>query len=551
MSLPLDIAWKKLAFSPDMFFNFSAITGFGQFPPAPLWRPSMTAFYHIVPEEETKDLYLDCRIVYLKISVSITGINFWEEAVSSGGGAPYPFTWDFDNLLLPLPDFTNFETSVLQMMSGGPLPEYYPCSGAILQAIVGPHPSDSIVDVAQFPYIVDFEPKKREIYETLSNSGEVLSGSSSSLNIKKGVTSTESLEENDLNTGRSEKVSSSFWGIGASADFSYTGKWGTVKHTGQDVNTVESADSSRERREKFSYTTTLSQMYQTLLSYHLGTNRALWAISPRPHIVDTDFSLIKVSKQTTAGGAVIGRQLEGIQDIFLTVCLDKRSTGFCFSALLDTGYDLPASAFFWDGSPFKSSLVVMRRLIAGCGKFNVNGGLDLEPAPHEEQTDDSRANYYEILENPTVVFEVEHPFPDPVIKPEDLRDASRKRELVFEANTKAKYILHKILEGQSSRRYRPRPFAETTIFRNIVDAGLRASDYKLAELDFLSPQQLSQLKRLNCTTVGELFSNLELKSNLVESTRARIVDAARQVGPKLVARRREYYRTRTASRRDS
>jgi hypothetical protein len=68
----------------------------------------------------------------------------------------------------------------------------------------------------------------------------------------------------------------------------------------------------REQRETYSHTTQLTQMYHQLDSYHLGTNRAMFFMLPRPHVVQSELTFVNGP-----------RLLEGIQEVFLIVMRPK------------------------------------------------------------------------------------------------------------------------------------------------------------------------------------------------------------------------------------
>ena len=87
---------------------------------------------------------------------------------------------------------------------------------------------------------------------------------------------------------------------------------------------------SLEQRENFSHTTQLTQMYQQLNSYHLGTNRAVFFVLPRPHIIDD-----KETPVTFINGP---RRLEGIQEFFLVVVRPKEIKDICVEAYLETAH---------------------------------------------------------------------------------------------------------------------------------------------------------------------------------------------------------------------
>jgi hypothetical protein len=169
-------------------------------------------------------------------------------------------------------------------------------------------PQENRFDLSQFPYLTDFEPKKREIMELVGETGEALTQSSSSLNVRKGTRSTDSTENVDIDRGGSFGLSVTTPKGGGGISSSQQQEVGTRSTLGtQGVNVVET-DASREKRELFSHTTDLSQLYQVLDSYHAGTNRAIFFLNARPHIMDSPFTFINGP-----------RRLEGIQEFFLVV----------------------------------------------------------------------------------------------------------------------------------------------------------------------------------------------------------------------------------------
>jgi hypothetical protein len=324
LALPKDIPWKRLAYSLDMT---DVVMDMG-LPPRlpPKWKSSLAVFYYEVPEEDTIDDYPDRRLVFLKVSASVTGFNPCEapvidrttsipsnEPVSSGDVAEG--------------EYNAWRHSLLS----GWAARYFPCYGAILQVSVYPHKNDlefsetsegiaythmplpelNIV-YEKIPYIMDFEPKKREIFEAKSESGEFLTASSSKLNTGKSHSDTKTLSV-------SAEISAGSGGVGGSVGVDY-------QKTTQDINSTNK-EWSREKRESFSHTTSLNQIYSIFDGYHLGTNRAMFVIQPRPHMMDSDFNLIDGL-----------RRLEGIQDVFLVVSVPKENKGLCVQAHLDTGH---------------------------------------------------------------------------------------------------------------------------------------------------------------------------------------------------------------------
>ena len=301
LSPPQDIAWKRLAFSRDMID-----TNFGDLKFPPKWRSSLAVYYFIVPEEETADEYPNSRIVYLRLTCSITGWNPNEELVNASGTVNVN------------PD--EIQVSIWETITNdGWASVYWPCYGAIMQIAIYP-PKDSIVGLDDYPEIMDFEPKKRELYESVTEGEEQLSSSSNKNSIGKSNTSTFSVEAELHATG---PIGGALVGGGVKTGFGR-----------QSVDT-NNTDTSRENRETKSRTTSFSQMYQLFNGYHLGTNRAVFVVVPRPNIKSSEFILIDDS-----GG---GRVLEGIQDVFLVVNIPKKLKGFCVQASIDTGHKVMAN----------------------------------------------------------------------------------------------------------------------------------------------------------------------------------------------------------------
>ena len=298
MSLPIDIKWKRLCFSEDMVDQKTCDK---KHPPK--WRSSLSAFY-FEPEKDQQP-YSDQIITYLKISCTVT--NFSPSAREVG----------------LTPDNLKSYWSKPEQINKLTQPKTYPSYGALLQVVVGPPPEDDNISIDKYPYIMDFEPKKREIYETATDSKETLSRSLSNINVKKGLTSTETNEQLDIFTGAGLE----FAYKGAKISGNMQGQFGTREISQRGSTNINTTDNSKERRETISYTTTLSQMYHQFMSYHLGTNRAVFLMLPRPHTKTSDLTFIN--------GPV---QLQGIQDIFLIISRPKTMRWFCLEAYLETAH---------------------------------------------------------------------------------------------------------------------------------------------------------------------------------------------------------------------
>ena len=189
LNLPLDITWQRLAYSRDMVdtsFDLSSLP--------PKWRSSMAVYSYVVPEEQTIESYPDSRIIYLKLSCSITGFNISEDLVDPK---------EVDATGDSLDDLQSSSWEAVQ--SEGWANQYWGCHGAIAQIAVYPSAEDD-VGPDDFPFIQDFEPKKRELFETRSESGEYLSGTSENINVLKGTTTTQNTEKARIITGISQSA---------------------------------------------------------------------------------------------------------------------------------------------------------------------------------------------------------------------------------------------------------------------------------------------------------------------------------------------------------
>lgn len=172
--------------------------------------------------------------------------------------------------------------------------EYYPCYGALLQIAVFPKTDKGhAVPLADYPYIANFEPKRREMYEAVTKSGEILGRSTSTLNVLKGATSADTTE---IAAKIGAEVSA---GIGNLTSGIVGGRvvaeYANTHGTAVSENTQRTMDDSREKRETYSSSTSLTQMYELFTAYHLGTNRAVFFLVSRPHTVEEkdQFTFVK------------------------------------------------------------------------------------------------------------------------------------------------------------------------------------------------------------------------------------------------------------------
>jgi hypothetical protein len=176
--------------------------------------------------------------------------------------------------------------------------------------------------LGDYPHIVDFEPKTRDLYQAATDQGEILTASTSALSTGKSKANTASSE---MGLGLNASVGGKVEGVEYNVGGSLTGKWG---NTATDSSNTQ-ADQSRERRETQGTTTSITQQYNLLTGYHAGTNRAAFLMLPRPHTLQaTDY-------RTFVRGL---RMIEGVQEFFLIVSRPTAVPGICIESSLETGH---------------------------------------------------------------------------------------------------------------------------------------------------------------------------------------------------------------------
>jgi len=287
--------------------------------PLPM-QPSLAVFEY-TPEDATAGAANPYQVSYLKITCSIAsyGATNLERLRAGKVLVTSPFNRDFTGASKQSArQVDDFDST--QRITGADLP----CFGALIEVSVGPTDREAW-SLSDFPYFSDFEPKKRELFELVTDTGEVASRSLEGTGVLHGGTTSSSNEVFDKTT------------VGAKVSGQYGSKDSNIKAEGSygyeegssNVDTfkytnVRTFDAAREARETYSHTTQLSQMYQLLASFHLGTNRAVFFVEPRPHIVQRDRTLIDGP-----------RQLEGIQEFFMVV-VRPRGMDICVNASLET-----------------------------------------------------------------------------------------------------------------------------------------------------------------------------------------------------------------------
>jgi hypothetical protein len=477
---PQDVTWTRLAYSRDMIDK-----DFDHRLP-PKWRSSMAIYYYIVPEEDSADAYPNSKIVYLKVTCSITGWNPYETLEGSRKVAEAAESFD------------DLQKSIWEAVMGSFWSStYYPCAGAIMQVSIFPNGGNVKVD--DYPYIMDFEPKKRELYEATTEGSELLSGTSDRVSITKGTTSVK-------NTEYGGSIST-YIPISKSVGVGITGS-GSKSNTTTSID-QNMTDTSREARETLSRTTSFSQMYQLFNGYHLGTNRAVFAVFPRPHTLSpssVDFNLIRGQ-----------RKLEGIQEVFLVVHMPSSLQGFCVQASLETGHNvvavvpprlhyifkMPEGASSGPHDPSSHpnpnepihQIVVTKRVIKSCGKFDENHNFTIVTMPDEQ--DESVSNEIAIAKT---LPNTETLYTNP--------NKQNRKALVNSLNLFQQLVKDAIVNGVSSGKYSPKKFADTRVFKSLT--ALAVSDIqfplnKLALLKYISSEEYQIFMKNNINTVGDLF----------------------------------------------
>jgi hypothetical protein len=304
LNLPTDIPWKRKCVSEDMLDNKLCDAK------SPLrWRSSIVVFEY-TPEDEFQS-YEGMTISYLKVTCSITGYQEDPKEIGLNYRGLRSYWKD-------QPGIDNY-LDVLQ--------KYYACYGAVLEVTVGAE--DPKTSLGNFPYFLDFEPKKRELYELASDTNEKLSRSVESLNLTKSAGSTQSTEVFDIDMGGGGfGAQASFAGTGGGFNYSApSGQWGTKRMNADESMSARTSDVGQEKRETFSHTTQISQLYHQLDSYHIGTNRALFFILPRPHTIETEHTFVNGP-----------RNIEGIQEFMFVVARPKAVEDICVEVYLETGH---------------------------------------------------------------------------------------------------------------------------------------------------------------------------------------------------------------------
>lgn len=305
---PSDITWKRRCVSEDMIDSVVCDTD------APAKWQSSLALFTYTPDDEYQ-VYEGRKVVYFKLAVTLTGYQPEREEIEG----------ELDR--------DSFETEIEREFEEM-LDTYRRCTGGLLQVTVGP-PNGGDWDTDEYPYILDYQPKRRAMYTMVTDTDERMSRSMEQMQIRKAAGSTESNEILDVDLGGSRSASGGVnvgtgdidVGVHASHSQSNRQRVGSKQMDRQTENRVQTSSRSQEQREGYSHTTQLTQLHHLLDSYHKGTNRALFFFLPRPYV-----------KEEPTGFVLGPRGIDGVQEIFLVVNKPEEMDDVNVSARLDTGH---------------------------------------------------------------------------------------------------------------------------------------------------------------------------------------------------------------------
>ncbi len=296
MPINVYIPWKIIAASPDMMditFNNR------RFPFT--WRSSLAISVYEPPQDELPAPLCGQKISFVKVTCSLTGYQI--NGSESGGQVT------FGNM--PIEEVTRLAT------------EYLGCYGALLNVAFFPSGRGFVnltdaPNVSQLPLILDFTPKNRELIRSITEGGELLTGSSRSIGIDESMTTT---DKNETTVGLEAGYEKA--GVKAVGKIEHT--WGTTTEDKRGLTLGEGETNTSKRV----HSTTMDQLYSLLTGYHTGTNRATVIMLARPGTMQP------TDRRTFAQGL---RMLEGIQDFVFVVSRPEDQESLCIEASLHTGH---------------------------------------------------------------------------------------------------------------------------------------------------------------------------------------------------------------------
>lgn len=300
LNLPTDILWERICVTEDMVDPKACDSD-----TPPKWQTSMALFKY-TPADEYQ-LYEGRRIVYYKLVATIGSYQPEDREVEGR----------IDWSKVHPQDIHDFQER---------LKSYLPCHGAMIQVTAAP-PSPHDLRISDYPYFLDCQPKQRALYEQASNFSERVSRSLEAVNVKKGAGSTDSQEVLDIDQGKAVGGNVSVLGTGAGFSMDDRGQAGSKRIAQSESTNLRTTDTAREARETISHTTQITQMYNLLQAYHLGTNRLMFYMTPRPHVLEEPSGFIRGP-----------RRIDGIQEFFMIVSIAKDQADPCLGVRIDTAH---------------------------------------------------------------------------------------------------------------------------------------------------------------------------------------------------------------------
>jgi hypothetical protein len=335
----LSIPWKVIAASPDML----DVTYNNRRYPY-IWRSSL-ALSVFEPSENLPSGLCDQKLAFIKLTCSITG---YQPAEGEGEGAQITFP------NLPQEELERVFT------------EYWGCYGVLVNIGVFPLGARP-PNFRDYPHIVDFLPKNRELVRPVTATGEVLTASTASLRLDSGLTTT---QKNETQVG--------IKGGYAAGD---QGGWnveGNIEHTwGSSTEAKSETEVAGGTQRQFTsgYSTSVDHLYSLLTGYHAGTNRAAFIMLPRPFMEEP------TDRHTFVRGL---RAIEGVQEFVLVVSRPVTMPGLCIEASLDTAhlpeqvsYDRVPTQYETRDARFTTTVFAPGSVFAGIGTQTVR----LEDSP--------------------------------------------------------------------------------------------------------------------------------------------------------------------------
>jgi len=289
----LSIPWKVIATSPDML---DVTYNDRRYPY--IWRSSL-ALSVFEPSENLPSGLCDQKLAFIKLTCSITG---YQPAEGEGEGVQITFP--------------NLPQEELERV----LTEYWGCYGVLVNIAVFPLGARPL-NFREYPHILDFLPKNRELVRPVTSTGEVLTASTASLRLDSGLTTT---QKNETQVGiKGGYAAGDRGGWNVEGNIEHT--WGSSTEAKSETEVAGGA----ERRLSSGYSTSVDHLYSLLTGYHAGTNRAAFIMLPRPFMEEP------TDRRTFVRGL---RAIEGVQEFVLVVSRPVTMSGLCIEASLDTAH---------------------------------------------------------------------------------------------------------------------------------------------------------------------------------------------------------------------